>query len=59
MKYYVVRYQHGQFDSVMAGLGRNRRTWDTAHSRRTAQRHATSLRKEQPGFSFAVESLYL
>lgn len=57
MSYYVVRYVNDVPESVMAGLGRNRRTWDTNHSRRTAQRHARQLRTEQPEFTFKVETL--
>ena len=39
--------------TLLAGLGRNRGTWDASHTKRTAQRHAAILRKankEFPGF---------
>lgn len=56
MSYYVVRYLNNE-TAVMAGLGRNRGTWDTAHTRRTAQRHARALRLQDPGSIYKVETL--
>ncbi|CAM8643554.1 hypothetical protein MCEMSEM18_03573 [Comamonadaceae bacterium] len=56
MSYYVVRYTPNE-TTVMAGLGRNRGTWDTAHTRRTAQRHARTLRLEDPKSTYKVETL--
>lgn len=56
-EYVVVRYKpDGKFDSVMAGMGRNKGTWDAeAKSRRTAQRWARELRREDPEHNYRVE----
>lgn len=57
--YQVVQYTHGgQFRAVISGLGRNRGTWDSCHSRRTARRHAKRLRAEHPGFAYRVETVH-
>ena len=57
----VVQYRHGKFDCVLSGMGKNRGTLDADHSRRSAQRHAKSLRAEPwraiAGLSYRVESL--
>jgi len=55
--YCVVAYGGMQFVGVIAGMGSNRGTWDSSHSRRTAQRHARNLRRERPDQSFRVESV--
>ena len=55
-EYHVVKYaSNGESISVIAGMGRNKNKWDTTHSKRTAQRYAAILRKEQPGFKFCAE----
>lgn len=53
----MVAYRGMQFVGVMSGMGLNRGTWDSSHSRRTAQRHARNLRRERPDQSFRVESV--
>lgn len=56
-EYVVVRYKpDGKFDGVMAGMGRNKGTWDAeAKSRRTAQRWAAELRREDHEHDYRVE----
>lgn len=56
-EYVVVRYKPtGEFNGVMAGMGRNKGTWDAeARSRRTAQRWAAELRREDPEHDYRVK----
>lgn len=58
-RFCVVQYRRGAFDAVLSGMGRNRGTWDSDHSRRAAQRHASQLRAEpwraRAGLSYRVE----
>lgn len=55
-EYHVAKYAlNGEYIGAVAGMGRNKNTWDTAHSKRTAQRYAAILRKEQPSFKFCAE----
>ena len=55
--YVVVKYSQGnEFISIVAGMGRNKNTWDTNHGRRTAQRHAKALRAEDPQHIYRVET---
>ena len=57
--HHVVQYRNNKFDAVMSGMGRNRGTLDSAHTQRTAQRHAQELRNESwrktAGLSYRVE----
>lgn len=58
MDHYVVEYtREGKFVAVISGMGRNKGTWDTAYSKRSAQRHAAVLRKENPSLKYVVETL--
>ena len=57
--YEVGRYQNGIFVCIVSGMGKNRGTWDSAHSRSAAYRHARKLRAEHPtlcalGLSYRV-----
>jgi hypothetical protein len=45
MKYQIICTLPNGERSVVAGCGRNKGTWDTTHTRRTAQRHARGLRE--------------
>lgn len=60
-QWHVVQYRHGVFDGVMSGMGKNRGTLDSDHSRRSAQRHAKALRAEEwrgrAGLSYRVEEV--
>lgn len=54
--YAVCKYStNGAFIGIVSGMGRNRGTWDSQHSKRTAQRYAALLRKEDKGHMFKVE----
>lgn len=55
--YQVVQYTGDKFDAVVAGMGRNRGTWDAEHPRRSAQRHARRLRLDpkRAGLTYRVE----
>jgi len=62
-RYHVVQYRHGRFDAIMSGMGKNRGTLDSDHSRRSAQRHARMLRMDNVnnwrtdvGLSYRVET---
>ena len=59
-RYCVVQYRHGKFDGIMSGMGKNRGTLDSDHSRRSAYRHAAALRAEswrtRAGLSYRVET---
>jgi len=54
-RYCVVAYVAGRFAGVMSGMGRNRGTWDSDHSRRAARKHARELRQQHPEMSFVVQ----
>jgi hypothetical protein len=57
-RHQVVKYTaHGQFVAIVSGLGRHAGTWDSDHSKRAAQRHASSLRKQDATHIFKVESM--
>jgi len=59
--HHVIQYRDGKFDAVMSGMGRNRGTLESAHTKRTAQRHAQQLRSENwrktAGLSYRVETI--
>lgn len=67
MSYNVVKYRVQNtssdaslvFVGVMAGIGRNKGTWDSTHSKNTAQRHAKILRKKEidPSVRYCVEEV--
>lgn len=44
----VARFQNGAFVCIVSGMGKNRGTWDSVHSRNAAYRHARQLRAEHP-----------
>ncbi len=52
----VKRASCGAFIGIVAGCGRNRGTWDAEHSRRTAQRHAAALRRQDAASRYTVEA---
>lgn len=58
-QFVVVQKREGKFDCVLSGMGRNKGTLDATHSRRSAQRHAQQLRKEEwrktAGLTYHVE----
>lgn len=57
--YYVIqRTKAGKFIACMSGMGRNRNTWDSSHSKLTAQRHARQLRASDPEHTYTVEGMY-
>lgn len=51
----VKRTAAGDFLGIISGMGRNRGTWDSAHGRSTAYRHAAALRAKDTSSRFAVE----
>jgi len=62
-RYCVVQYRNGAFDCILSGMGKNRGTLDSDHSRRSAQRHARMLRMDnvnewrtRAGLSYRVET---
>ena len=57
-EYYVVQYNNGQFDSVISGLGRNKGKWEAMHTKRTADKYAKQLNKENntEGVVYKVET---
>jgi len=57
-RYVVIQHDPDTGESAsIAGMGRNRGTWDTNHSRRRAQHYARQLRAERPDKRFTVESV--
>ncbi len=54
-EYKVVEYQNGKFSAVISGMGKNKNTWDSCHSRSAGYRHAAILRKENPDKTYKVE----
>ena len=59
VRYCVTQYRNGLFDSVLSGMGKNRGTLNSGHSRRAAFRHAAALRAEpwraRAGLTYRVE----
>lgn len=57
--YFVVMYRKdtGKIVGTVAGLGRNKNTWDSHHSRRTATKYARQLNAENPLYTYKVETL--
>lgn len=51
----VQRTPTGEFVAVVSGMGRNRGTWDSDHSRSAAYRHARTLRQYDPINRYTVE----
>lgn len=57
-RYQVVQYAaNGNFMSIISGMGKNRGTWDSDHSRSAAYRHAAQCRKDYPYCIFQVEEI--
>jgi hypothetical protein len=54
----VQRDRNDNFVGVVAGLGRNKGTWDTGLCRSSAYRYAAALRKEDRDHSYTVEELH-
>ena len=57
--YYIVKYgkESGHCYGTVAGLGRNKNTWDANHSKRTAMKYAKQLNKKSIVFIYKVETL--
>ena len=57
--YYIVKYgkESDHCYGTVAGLGRNKNTWDANHSKRTAIKYAKQLNNESLGFTYKVETL--
>lgn len=54
--YHVAKYANGKFCGIVSGMGRNAGTWDSeAKSKRTAQRWAAILRREDTQSVYTVE----
>ena len=49
------RAPDGTYLGAVAGMGRNRGTWDSEHSRSAAYRHARTLRQADPINRYTVE----
>ena len=49
------RAPDGTFLGIVSGMGRNRGTWDSDHSRSAAYRHARTLRQADPTNRYTVE----
>jgi len=58
VKYEVVEISDGQIVSTISGMGRNKGTWDTCHSRSAAYRHAKALKEKYPERTFKVVSFF-
>lgn len=55
-RWHIVQYtKEGAFVAIVAGCGRNKRTWDSDHSYGRACAHARVLRKRFPNCIFKVE----
>lgn len=52
--YCVAKHRKGEFVGVVSGMGKNQGTWNSDHSKRTAQRYAAKLRIEDPDHRFYV-----
>jgi len=57
-EFQVVQYTYnGLFVGVIAGLGRNKGTWDSTHSEETARMYARQLGDANHAFVYKVEPL--
>lgn len=57
--YEVVKYTlDGKRISSISGLGRNKGTWDSNHSKRTAQKYRKDIQKEDSKHIYKVECVY-
>lgn len=57
-RYNIVRYTlQGAFVAVVSGMGVHAGTWGADHSRRTAQRYAADLRKQDKAHLYKVEAI--
>lgn len=57
--YCIVEYTNkGEFKGVIAGMGKNKGTWDTCHSRSAAYRIRKQLMQEYKEAVFKVELAY-
>jgi hypothetical protein len=60
-KFCVVQYRYGKFDGVLSGMGKNKNTLDSTHSRSSAYYHKKELEKEPwrktIGLSYKVEQV--
>lgn len=57
--HHVAQYdKDGRRLATVSGMGRHKGTWDSAHSQRTAQRHAAKLRREDKTHDYRVEHVY-
>ena len=58
-RFNVIQYRNGVWDCILSGMGKNKGTWDSDHSRSAAYRHASDLRKEPwravAGLTYRVE----
>ena len=58
-RFNVIQYRNGVWDCILSGMGKNKRTWDSDHSRSAAYLHASDLRKEPwravAGLTYRVE----
>ena len=61
-KYCVVQNRNGKFDKVLSGMGKNKNTLDSGHSRSAAYFHKKELEKEiwrkQSGLTYTVTTSY-
>ena len=51
----IQRTKTGEFVAIVSGMGRNRGTWDSDHSRSAAYRHARQCRQDDPANHYTVE----
>ena len=57
--YCIVEYTStGEFKGVIAGMGKNKGTWDACHSRSSAYRIRKQLMQEYKDAVFKVELTY-
>lgn len=60
-RFEVVQYRHGKRDGALSGMGKNKGTWDSDHSRSAAYYHAAALRRESwraiAGLTYKVEEV--
>ena len=54
--YCIGQYKDGKRIATISGCGRNKGTWDSAHSRRTPKRYAQEMNAKKDGFTYKAES---
>lgn len=58
VEYCVAKYGlRGKWLGIISGMGKNRNTWDSSHSRSRAYYYCRKLRKQDKMYAYKVEKV--